>query len=64
MRPNFSTAKDTLQFNAALFVNFAAGITNATQVGANTVFAIDAGDSVTLDKVSKSSLTASNFHFT
>ena len=61
---NFSTAKDTLQFNASLFANFAAAMTNATPSGANTVFTIDANDSVTLDNIAKSSLTAGNFHFT
>ena len=33
-------------------------------VGANTVFTIDANDTVTLDNVTKTSLTAGNFHFT
>jgi len=60
---NFGTAKDTLQFNATLFANFSAAMADAAQVGANTVFAIDANDSVTLENVSKSSLTAANFHF-
>ncbi len=36
---------------------------NATsKVGANTVFAIDANDTVTLDNVTKTSLANSNFH--
>ena len=61
---NFSTAKDTLQFNASLFANFAAAMTDAIQSGPDTVFTIDANDSVTLDNVNRSSLTASNFHFT
>jgi hypothetical protein len=60
---NFTTSQDTLQFNHALFANFAAAMTNATQVGANTVFAIDANDSVTLENVNKNSLAASNFRF-
>jgi len=60
---NFGLAKDTLQFNASLFANFAAAMTSATQVGANTVFTIDGGDTVTLDNVARSSLTSSNFHF-
>jgi serralysin len=60
---NFGTAKDTLNFNATLFANFAAAMSSASQVGANTVFTIDANDSVTLDNVAKTSLTASNFHF-
>jgi autotransporter passenger strand-loop-strand repeat protein len=60
---NFGVAKDTLQFNATLFSNFAAAMNAASQVGANTVFTIDANDTVTLDNVTKSSLTAGNFHF-
>jgi len=60
---NFGLAKDTLQFNATLFANFAAAMAAATQVGTNTVFTIDVNDKVTLDNVTKTSLTASNFHF-
>jgi Ca2+-binding RTX toxin-like protein len=60
---NFAIAKDTLQFNASLFANFTAAMAAATQVGANTVFTIDANDTVTLDNVTKTSLTAGNFHF-
>jgi len=61
---NFGLAKDTLQFNATLFSNFTAAMNAASQSGANTVFTIDANNSVTLDNVTKSNLTASNFHFT
>jgi Ca2+-binding RTX toxin-like protein len=61
---NFGFAKDTLQFNATLFSNFTAAMNAAGQVGANTVFTIDANDTVTLDNVTKTSLTAGNFHFT
>jgi hypothetical protein len=60
---NFGVAKDTLQFNATLFSNFTAAMNHASQSGANTVFTIDGSDSVTLDNITKSSLTASNFHF-
>ena len=60
---NFGLAKDTLQFNATLFSNFTAAMNAASQVGANTVFTIDANDTVTLDNVTKTSLTAGNFHF-
>jgi len=60
---NFGIAKDTLQFSATLFANFAAAMATASQAGANTVFTIDANDTVTLDNVNKSNLTASNFHF-
>ncbi len=61
---NFGLAKDTLQFNATLFSNFTAAMNHASQSGANTVFTIDTNDTVTLDNVTKSSLTAGNFHFT
>jgi Ca2+-binding RTX toxin-like protein len=61
---NFGIAKDTLQFNSTLFANFTAAMNAASQVGANTVFTIDANDTVTLDNVTKTSLTAGNFHFT
>ncbi len=60
---NFGIAKDTLQFNMTLFANFTAAMNHASQSGANTVFTIDANDTVTLDNVTKTSLTASNFHF-
>jgi hypothetical protein len=60
---NFGTAKDTLQFNATLFSDFTAAANAASQSGANTVFTIDTNDTVTLDNVTKTSLTASNFHF-
>jgi Ca2+-binding RTX toxin-like protein len=60
---NFGITKDVPQFNASLFANFAAAIADATQSGANTVFTIDANDTVTLDNVTKTSLTAGNFHF-
>jgi Ca2+-binding RTX toxin-like protein len=61
---NFGIAKDTLQFNATLFSNFTAAMNHASQSGANTVFTIDANDTVTLDNVNKASLASGNFHFT
>jgi hypothetical protein len=61
---NFGIAKDTLQFNMTLFSNFTATMNAASQVGANTVFTVDANDTVTLDNVIKTSLTAGNVHFT
>jgi hypothetical protein len=60
---NFDPAHDTLQFNAALFANYAAAMTDARQVGASTVFTIDAHDSVTLPNIGIGSLTAGNVHF-
>ncbi len=60
---NFHTNKDVLQFNTSLFANFAAAMSHASQVGANTVITIDSHDSITLQNVNKTSLTANNFHF-
>jgi hypothetical protein len=59
----FQTSSDVIQFNAALFANYAAVMADTTQVGANTVIQANANTSVTLDNVTASSLTASNFHF-
>jgi hypothetical protein len=59
---SFDPAHDTLQFSASLFANYAAAMTDARQVGMDTVFAIDARDSVTLQNVNVSSLTASSVH--
>ena len=47
-----------------LFSNFTGAMNHASQSGANTVFTIDTNDTVTLDNVTKTSLTAGNFHFT
>jgi hypothetical protein len=46
---NFGIAKDIRQFNATLFENVSAAMADATQVGANTVFTIDANDTVALN---------------
>src|SRR6202035_3709536 len=61
--PNLRIPKDTLQFNATPFSNSTSAMNAASQVGADTVFAVDANDTVTLDNVTKTSLTAGNFHF-
>ena len=60
---NFSVANDTLQFNKTLYANYAAAMAHASQVGANTVFTIDSHDSVTLQSITKTSLTTNNFRF-
>jgi hypothetical protein len=59
----FDTKLDTLGFNKSLFINFAAAMTHASQVGANTVFSVSANDTVTLQNVAMKSLTANNFKF-
>jgi hypothetical protein len=51
-----------IQFNSALFANYAAVMADTAQVGANTVIQINPNNSVTLDNVTASTLTASNFH--
>ena len=41
---NFDPAHDTLQFSASLFANYIAAMTDAKQMGTDTVFTIDARD--------------------
>jgi hypothetical protein len=60
---DFQTDQDVLQFNPALFANYAAVMQDTTQVGANTVIQHDANTSVTLVNTLASNLTANNFHF-
>jgi hypothetical protein len=57
----FNPAYDIRQFNPALLANYAAA--HITQVGANTVIQIDSTNSVILDNVKATALTANNFHF-
>ena len=59
----FNPAYDILQFNPALLSNYAAALQDIKQVGANTVIQIDSTNSVTLDNVKATALTANNFHF-
>jgi Ca2+-binding RTX toxin-like protein len=56
----FNPTRDILQFNPALLFNYA---TADKPVGANTVIQIDATNSVTLDNVTATALTANNFRF-
>jgi hypothetical protein len=57
----FNPAQDILQFNPALLSSYSAA--HISQVGANTVIQIDPTNSATLDHVTATALTASNFHF-
>jgi uncharacterized protein (TIGR03118 family) len=60
---DFSTSKDTIVFNHALFANYMAVLGATTQVGSDTVIKADANDSVTLTNTIASTLTSNNFHF-
>ena len=60
---NVHTSNGVLQFNLALFNNFASTMADAKQLGTSTVITVDANDSVTLQNVNMNSLTAPNFHF-
>jgi Bacterial Ig-like domain/Bacterial Ig domain/RTX calcium-binding nonapeptide repeat (4 copies) len=55
---------DVIQFNQALFANFAAMMLHTTQVGSNTVITgTAAADTVTLANVTATSLQQTNFKF-
>jgi hypothetical protein len=60
---DFNTSHDVLQFNDGLMLNYAAAMADTKQVGANTVIAYDANDTVTLTGVTASHLSASDFRF-
>jgi hypothetical protein len=59
----FNPSTDVIQFNPALFANYAAAMTSTQQVGPDTVITYDAHDTITLVNVTASSLNQSNFHF-
>jgi Ca2+-binding RTX toxin-like protein len=54
---------DVIQFNQALFTNFAAMMQNTKQVGTNTVITDAAGDTLSLTNVTASTLQSTNFKF-
>jgi Ca2+-binding RTX toxin-like protein len=60
---DFQTDQDVIQFDPALFANYAAVMQDTQQVGANTVIQYDANTSVTLANTLASNLTANNIHF-
>jgi hypothetical protein len=61
---NFHPSNDTLQFNPALFVNYAAVMRAESFDGHNTTITTpDNNNSVTLQNVAPSALHASNFTF-
>jgi hypothetical protein len=60
---DFNPSQDTIEFNHALFANFAAVFGATTQAGPDTVIRADANDSVTLTHTLASALSPNNFHF-
>ena len=60
---NYNSAKDVIQLNKTEFANLAAVQADSHQVGANTVIAYDATDSITLIGVSVSKLHFDATHF-
>jgi hypothetical protein len=57
---NFNPSQDTIVFNDALLLNYAAVLGATKQVGPDTVIKPDANDSVTLTNTLASSLTSNN----
>ena len=60
---NFSSRQDVIEINHTLLTGFLDLTQHAHQSGSDTVIAIDAHDTITLQGVSLSSLHASNFLF-
>jgi Ca2+-binding RTX toxin-like protein len=60
---DFRAASDAIQFDPALFANYAAVMASAKQVGNDTVISHDADNAVTLADLAPSSLTSANFRF-
>jgi len=61
---DFHPATDTLQLSSQLFANLQAALTATHDDGhGNTVVALDAHDTITLNGVLKAQLHASDFHF-
>ena len=59
----FNASKDKIWFSTSRFANFAAVMAAAKQVGDDTIITGDANDTIYLDDVQRSSLTASDFVF-
>jgi Ca2+-binding RTX toxin-like protein len=60
---NFSAQHDVIEFNKALFANYATVMGATQQVGHDTQIVLDVNDIITLVGVQASSLHASNFQF-
>ena len=60
----FNTSNDKIQLSSAQFASFAAVMADAKQIGCNTVITADPADSIVLNNVKLSSLSAKDFAFT
>src|SRR5262245_8214497 len=60
---DFDVSVDVIQFNPALFANYAAVLGAESFDGHNTTIIHDANETVFLQNVAPSSLSPSNFHF-
>ena len=60
----FAPGQDVLQFNHALFANYAAVLSDAKQFGSSAVITDPQGDSVTLTGIATSQLTTNNVKIT
>jgi VCBS repeat-containing protein len=60
---DFSPHVDTVQFSHAIFSSYSQMMSHAAQVGSDVVITIDAADTVTLQHLTLSSLSSSDFLF-
>lgn len=57
------SSADALEFDADIFADFDAAMATAEQIGGDTVFTIDADNTLTLKGVALASLAQNDFHF-
>ena len=57
------SSHDVIQLDHTIFADFATLLAHAAQVGSDVVITQDTADVITLKNVTKTSLTASDFHF-
>jgi serralysin len=62
-KPGIASDHDIIQFDAALFPDFASVMAHAAQVGANVVITHDAANTLTLQNVTLAKLVAADFLF-
>ncbi|HEV7335477.1 MAG TPA: hypothetical protein VGO06_05935, partial [Bosea sp. (in: a-proteobacteria)] len=57
------SSSDVLEFSVGLFADFEAAMESAAQLGADTVFTVDADTTLTLKGIQLSSLAQDDFRF-